>query len=268
MRSIGWEGVDLLSLQASLSTTFLGATEIVWFGDVSVLDGATRTWALDFLSQYNGPHTIMCAVKPQDLPKETKADVIECSEMFQKADIEELFQYLWARPAEPFLNSIGLSFKTLSLDSLVLLGMYTTLLGAHTEEFMRTWFEKIVLPEESLFSLAQFFFARKKDHFFRAWLAVKDDHVVPFWTTFWSEQVWRAYHVITFRKQGDFVRAKQMSVRLPFSFLQRDWQTVSCKELNNAHDFLYGVDCRIKSGGSDNGLELFFDAFMSKEFQT
>ena len=132
---------------------------------------------------------------------------------------------------------------------------------------MQTWFEKIVVPEESLFSLAQFFFARKKDAFFKVWLNLKDEYNGAFWTTFWSEQLWKAYHVVSLRKEGNFAAAKQMESRLPFSFLQKDWKTFDAKELSHAHDFLYSIDHRLKNGLSDNGLEIFYHGFMRGAFK-
>ena len=55
--------------------------------------------------------------------------------------------------------------------------------------------------------------------------------------------------------------------RLPFSFIQRDWQRyASTKELMNAHASLYQLDYTMKNGGSFELIELFFLQFMHNYF--
>jgi hypothetical protein len=266
LKVISLDQIDFSSFQASLSTTFLGSVETFWLGDIYSLEAQKRKKILTYLSTYNGPHTVLCSVKEKDLPKDSKEVSVELHEQLQKSDIEMIFNYFWDSSSDKFLATMGTNYKSMSLDNIMLLGSYTVLLGGNTNEFMMSWFERIILPEESLFSLSQFFFARKKDHFFRAWLTVKDDYAAPFWTTFWSEQLWRAYHVINLRNQEQFTQANQISFRLPFSFLQRDWKSVSLNELQKAHDLLYTVDSHVKNGGSMIGLEAFFNKFMLKEF--
>lgn len=259
------EKVDWQELQALLNTTFLGAIQTFWLGDLSILDARTKKKLLIYLETYQGPHTVLCYVSTKDAPSKSTI-VINIAEALQKIDIEALFQFFWENSAERFLKMVQNDYKTLPLDSILLIGQYSILLGGKTQVFMRSWYEKIVLPESSLFVLSQSFFARKRDMFFRSWLSLKDDYNPVFWTVFWSEQLWRASHVVTLRKAQKFNDAKQMSYRLPFSFLQSGWQNVTSQELNNAHDFLYQVDCRVKSGGSELALEHFYNKFFSRQF--
>ena len=257
--------VDWQTLQASLNTTFLGAVQVFWLGDLSALDARSKKKLLTYLATYQGPHTVLCYISDKDAPSKNTA-VVSLTESLQKVDVEALFQFFWKSSAERFLKMVKNDYKTLPLDSLLLMGQYSLLLGGKTQSFMRSWYEKLVLPESSLFMLSQSFFARKRDMFFRSWLSLKDDYNPAFWTVFWSEQLWRAYHVITLRKAQKFTEAKQMSYRLPFSFLQSGWQNVTAQELNNAHNFLYQVDFRVKSGGSELALEYFYNKFFSRQF--
>ncbi|NBQ16809.1 hypothetical protein EBU24_00665 [bacterium] len=257
---------EWVQLQSRLSTTFLGAVESLWLGNLSILDASTRKKMLEFLSNYSGPHKVFYFIEKADLPATIK-DFIDINESLEKVDLEFVFATLLKTSPQALIKTVGIGYKKLSLDTLCLLGLYSKVLGAKSDEFMQQWFEKIVVPEESLFSLAQFLFARKKESFFSAWLKLKDDYNSAFWTTFWSEQLWRAYHVVALRKENNFTQAKQMESRLPFSFLQKDWKNYSADELQKAHDFLYSVDHQLKNGFSENNLEFFYHGFMQGTFK-
>ena len=266
VQALPLDTLDLQAFEGRMQTTFLGTTETLWLGNVSECDAAKKKKLLAFLTAYRGPHTVYFYTNKKDAPKLSKNQMIDCSETLQKQDIEIIFQFLWDSSSEQFIGMMKMGLQSLTLDNCMLLGQYSLVLGNKTHEFMRDWYEKILLPEESLFTLAQSFFARNHTLFFRLWISLRDDYAAPFWTTFWSEQLWRAYHVINLRNKQKFNEAKQMSFRLPFSFLQRDWKQIKADEMRNAHHFLYQADCRVKLGGSMLCLELFFDKFMQKQF--
>lgn len=265
-KTLSPELIDWQTFESRLSTTFLGATEILWLGDLNNCDAAKRKKVVSFLLDYRGPHIIFFFISKKEVPEFKKTALIDCDEQLLKPDIEIIFQFLWGHSSDKFLTMMNMGYKNLHLNSLILLGQYSLVLGSKTNEFMRDWYEKILLPEESLFTLAQCFFARNPQMFFRSWVVLRDNYTAPFWTTFWSEQLWRAYHVINLRTEQKFNEAKQMSFRLPFSFLQKDWKQFESSEMSNAHHFLYQSDCRVKSGGSMLCLELFFNKFMEKQF--
>jgi len=256
---------DWQQLQATLATTFLGSVQTFWLGDISELSVSYKKELFEYLKTYAGPHTLLFFIDEKE-QFQIGSPVIILNESLAPADLDNLFEFLWQTDARRFLTMTKQNYKTLSLDMIILLGQYSIVLGDKTELFMRSWYEKIVQPEESLFILAQSFFARKKDMFYRTWISLKDEYSEPFWTVYWSEQLWRAYHVVMLRNRQKLQEAKQMSYRLPFSFMQKDWQTTTGKELQAAHDFLYQVDCHVKTGGSSLALELFYHKFMNKDF--
>lgn len=264
VKTVSLESCDWQQLQSILATTFLGVTQLLWLGDISELAAAEKKKVLAYLATYKGPHTVLCFVSDKEVISD-KNVIINLDEQLQKADIEFLLQYCFQSSAAVFFQMVGQQYKQLSLETILLLGYYSTLIGSGVQEFMHDWYEKIVVPEESLFTLAQCFFARKKDLFFRLWSKLKDQYQGPFWTVFWSEQLWRATQVIELRKQQQLAAAKQMSFRLPFSFMQKDWQTITVQELKNAHQLLYEIDGTIKLGGSLVGLELLYYKFMNKQ---
>lgn len=263
-KSVSLQIGDWQQLQSTLSTTFLGTTQLLWLGDVSELSAVEKKKMLAYLASYQGPHTVLCFISDKEIVSD-KSTVIALDEPLQKADIELLFEYCFESSATVFFQMVEQHYKNMSLESIMLLGFYSTVIGAGVQEFMHDWYEKIVVPEESLFTLAQCFFARKKDLFFRLWIKLKDHYQGPFWTVFWSEQLWRAAQVIELRKQQQLAAAKQMSFRLPFSFMQKDWQTITVQELKNAHQLLYEIDNAIKLGTSLLGLELLYCKFFDKQ---
>lgn len=260
MQTFDWQ-----QFESMLRTSFLGQLQTIWLGDLSLLSAVQRKKVIQFLSEYNGPHKVMCFASQKELLAGTSA-FIDLDEPLQKADLDTVFQYFYGTDAESFIKMVKQNYKTMSLDRVLLLAHYSSVLGGKTERFMQQWYEKIILPEESLFTLTQAFFARKRDLFFRSWIGLQDAYAGPFWTTFWSEQLWRAYHVVNFMKSNQLTQAKQMSYRLPFSFMQRDWKTVNVQELQRAHHFLYTVDRAVKLGGSLLGLETFYHKFLHKQF--
>lgn len=265
LKTVTLDHIDWQQLQANLNTTFLGQTQTFWLGNISELNSQVKKKILDYLADYIGPHKVICFVSTKDAPEKNNA-LVSLNDPLEKNDLEKIFQFFWPVGTERFLRIVKSHRGSLCLDKVVLLAQYSKVLGDNSELFMRDWYEKVVLPEESLFTLAQSLFARKQDLFFRSWNGIKDEYAAPFWTTFWSEQLWRAHHVIKFRKEGKFNEAKRMSYRLPFSFMQREWQHISLEELSAAHEFLYQTDRLVKSGGSMLALEIFYIKFMSKQF--
>ena len=259
---------DFAALQAQLSTTFLGQKNVLWCGNLSSLDISTKKKMLAFLPSYKGPHTLITFITTKDLPKDLdKQNILNIDDSLSLAEREQLIPLLFGSLQwKQIFELTNESYKSMSLDTLVLLGQYRLVLGKNVQPFMKSWFENLVATDESLFTLTQWFFARKPQHFWRTWHAIKDNYVPVFWTTFWSEQIWRAHYVISLRKQQELGQAKQMAYRLPFSFLQRDWKNVSESELQNAHNFLYDADFKIKNGASDLFLDVFFNNFFSKQF--
>ena len=267
-KTISFLDADFTAIQAQLSTTFLGQKDIVWCGNISGFDLSTRKKMIPFMSTYQGPHTVLCFMSTKDLPATAdKQSVVNLDDPLSMAEREQLIDLLFDHLQWKQVHELTKeSYKTMSLDTLVLLAQYRLVLGKNSHLFMQQWFEKLLAPDESLFTLTQWFFARKPQHFFRTWHSIKDNYVPVFWTTFWSEQLWRAHYALLLRKENKLAEAKQMAYRLPFSFLQRDWKNVSESELKNAHDFMYTADFNSKNGASDLFLELFFNNFFSKQF--
>jgi DNA polymerase III delta subunit len=131
-------------------------------------------------------------------------------------------------------------------------------LGKGSAQFSRDWLPDMIVPELSLFSLSQALFDRKPSSFFKLWKQFSQKYSVPFWITFWSEQLWRAYCYVRLQKNGKEAEAKKIGYRLPFSFLNRSWRNYTLEELKTYHHLLYEIDYQVKNGGSAYALDLFY----------
>jgi hypothetical protein len=48
--------------------------------------------------------------------------------------------------------------------------------------------------------------------------------------------------------------------------INRDWSLLKLDELQKAYQFLYTLDYRLKNGGSNAALELFYGMFFESRF--
>ncbi len=252
-----------VSLESALRTTFLGQKKLCWFGSIGEYDAATKKKLATLLATYQGPHHVWLFVPEKDLPLFTvESTVMIKLDSLATTEKVALKQAVYGASAA---SVMGKKNAQLSWDQEHVMAGYAAVLGKNTEQFMNTWYDKIIQPDESLFTLAQAFFARRPDTFFPLWNAVKHEYVGVFWTSFWSDQIWRAYYVIQLRHQEKATQAQQLSFRLPFSFLQRDWKAFSLDELQRAHQFLYDADCALKNGASEECIDVFCTAFVLKQ---
>lgn len=259
---------SLAQMQATLETTFLGQKELFWLGNISELDDTKLKKELFALvASYQGPHTLFIFVQADDIGLCKKnTHIIALDEMIE-SEKKILITHLCAQQYHVQLYDLLKKLPTASLDLIVMLYQYVLVLGrTNTDAFKKEWLEKIVGSESSLFLLAQYFFARKSELFWKSWTILKQEYGTPFWIVFWSEQLYKAHYVIELYKQNKIVESKQISSRLPFSFLQKDWKTISVKELKQAHDFLYQGDYQAKHGNSDFFLEVFYASFLTHSF--
>ncbi len=265
------QGCDLGEFEASLRTSFLGQSQFFWLGDISILESTRQKKLATLVHGYQGPHTVMF-FRSDIKDVKSKEPVVAghytfCMEPFISVDDQKfLFQFFWNAKSDESSSFLRRFSDRMTYESFMVLARYSLVLGNKSDEFMMYWYPKVVVPEQSLFTLAHYFFSGKRESFFRLFFALKEHYAVPFWTTFWSEQLWRAYHVVDLREKKRFNDAKIIGMRLPFSFLQKDWQMFTAQELLAAHDFLYVLDRQVKQGGQGYGLEYFYSSFFNRVF--
>lgn len=256
-------------LQSMLETSFLGNKVFYWLGDISPLEARQRQHLIDYCSKYQGPHHIgfFLDVTTSYNDHDT-ALIIILEDTLTHDSYTTLYQFFYNKVIDnpTFSHNLFRRQPELSLDNSCRLLHYQTVLGRRFEEFFGLWFERMVVPEKSLFVVSQHFFAKSSKPFLHAWGSVAPDYPDEFWIAFWSEQLWQAITFITIAKKLGALEAKKAVFRLPFSFMQKDWHTYSVAELMNAHNFLYSIDYRLKNGSGSFGLDLFYSKFLLNQF--
>ncbi|OGB97945.1 hypothetical protein A3F06_01705 [candidate division TM6 bacterium RIFCSPHIGHO2_12_FULL_36_22] len=254
---------ELSILKGSLGTSFLGESCIYYLGDLSQLPTKKQeAWEL-YLNQYAGPHClIFFSDKPKIAVKNNTAVHVELPDWLNQKEYMELLKLCW--PVQDYVRCRFLAMAVIkqygrvSLDQGYLLGHYGLLLGNNIDEFMDNWVEAIIPNEGSLFELSAALLSGKRDEFFQQYASLKDIYPLPFWVSFWSEQLFRAIYYVQYKNENRVAEAKQIGFRLPFSFLQKDWRLASLSKLNRSHDLLYKIDFDFKNGGSEILLDNFY----------
>lgn len=260
---------DYASVMARLQTSFLGQRTAYWLGNVSALSEKKKKQLVEQLKKHTGSNSVFaCTVAVRATTKKPLAHEIVVPQVLDRKQFQVLLHeaLVPSARAQSIVKIIFARTKTVPLETAVLLVRYSTLVGRSMQEFVDQWLDKLVVPETSLFTLSQYFFAKDARNFFALWSRVGQTYPEQFWIAFWSEQLWRAYHVVQFNKVRQFAQAKKIAFRLPFSLIQRDWQKLKCKELSNAHSFVYEFDHRMKNSGSPQFLELLYTEFFAGNF--
>lgn len=252
-----------VELKSYLEMSFLGSKTLYWLSP-DLID--SNPHLLPYLMHYQGPNIIsFFSQKPKSVEN---ALIINLPSEINYALFLELFNILfplYGKKSSHFIKNIFDNYSSLSLDSSYLLMQYCILVGNKSDIFMQEWLSSIVYPEKSLFTLSTYFFAKKGPLFFELWNKISEDYSELFWITYWSEQLFKAYAFIVLNNDNNFLQAKKIAYRLPFSFIQKDWKSISLIELQNAHDHLYQLDWNIKNGLSNN-FEHFYLKFFLNQF--
>jgi len=246
-----------------LELSFLGQASFFWFSDVTALDERTRKTFLAYSAAYKGPNKLAFFIPEEDWQK--NASTVTCNAIQHVDEFKALAA--WLMPDKKNVTAQGSLFLqraggTLSIDQAIMLIFYSAAVGNRSEAFVEQWLDKLSVPEQSLFTLSSLLFAKKPKQFLAYWQVVQSLYSDVFWTTYWSEQSFRAYWFVYHCFQKNMAEAKKIGFRLPFSFMQSDWRKTSLQELSVLHDAMYTLDCSLKNGGSAS-FDLIFARFLS-----
>lgn len=255
----------LTSLYAQLETSFLGSS---WRYSVScsAMDSKTTTEFIAYSRRYNGPHKLMIFVA-EEYAASLGADAdIKLDEHIDEAVCLKLAAFFGMTVSVAMQRVLRRVFKEhprIPFASVCTVLDYTLLAEAtpETEASLMQVLKLLLKPEGSLFTLSQLLFAQQPEAFYRYLTTVNELYPEQFWISFWSEQLYRAYFYVALMQRGNQDEAKKIGVRLPFSFLQRDWRRYSPQQLAQSHAMLYHIDCAIKNGAGTLGLDRFYQSF-------
>lgn len=256
---------------AKLEMSFLGFASLYWLTGMEDLDEKRKAVLIAYLKSYTGVHTVFGFVSPEVVVKDHKnLAVITVPEAVDAPTFQAVANYFQKPNAQKnsiFQKMLFAHTPAISLDQVCIAVHYAQLVGKDAQLFCKTWLDSIITPEKSLFVLSQHFFAKDAKLFFAMWAQIGSEFGIPFWISFWSEQVWRASFFISYQEQKQFAHAKKISFRLPFSFMQRDWKKIQRDELTHAHAFLYDLDFNFKNSNNEStSLDLFFAKFFGNQF--
>ncbi|MDP3889106.1 MAG: hypothetical protein Q8Q25_01005 [bacterium] len=270
IETINLKEIENSLFQSRLQTSFLGNSVIYFLKELDTLEQEKKQVVLTFLNTYHGPNTV-CFFLPRDVQHQPASHwtIIELPSVIDKKVFSILITWygipLSSRIKE-FIHTLFAHHDTVSLNTASLILNYLLLLGTQTTIFFSDWLEHIVVSEQSLFVLSQYFFQKNVEAFWEQWQHIYPVYGPPFWISFWSEQLWRASAFIMLNKKNQFTQARKIAFRLPFSFINSFWKRYGVTELNNAHHFLYNLDYNLKNGGSSCWLDLFYSKFFLKTF--
>ncbi len=265
---------DIGEIKAILSTMSFSGENTYWLEGFYTLPDKKQQEMLHYLRTYKGPHRVVLfsdKVIDNAASKDGNDDMNVIS-LPQDIMLKDFLAIRFLvndnlQDKSSFASQITMYSDYLSLESVCLLAHYELVVGKNADDFFSQWITRIIDPTSSLFVLSQHFLGKKSKQFFRQWAAISEHYLPTFWASFWADQIWRAYVYYDLMKQKKFPEAKKAQYKLPFSFINRDWQQYNLDELRNAHLFLTNLDFRLKNGGSDIGLEHFYGQFFDNKFR-
>lgn len=256
---------EVKTLLPLLQQTVLGQASFFWLGDVG--DGFTtknRDALLAGLNGYVGENRIALFV--QEVPAKNLLHTIQLPVDITAADgmaLAKIFapKTLANAPKRSVIEAL------LNQNQQIPLNLFITILDSielvHVKNLPDfVCYLRPLLPlSGELSNLSQAFFKRDCS-FFRTWSNISNEYPPIFWLSFWHDQWWRAFHVITFAQQKNIILAKKMGFKLPYSFIIRDWQNYQKEYFQKLLAQLYTIDYNIKRGHSF----CFFDFLYAQHF--
>ncbi len=271
---INIEHGDVGAIKALLSTMSFMGEMVYWLEGFSELSDKKQQELLVYLRVYHGPHRVLffSDKMTEAMSQSAENDGMQFVELPRDIMMHDFLAVRslvsdQLQSKSSFASQLTMYSDYLSLDNVCLLAHYELVLGKSADDFFAQWITRIIDPTSSLFVLSQHFFGKKLKPFFRQWATMSESYATTFWPTFWADQLWRAYIYCDLMKQQKYAEAKKVQYKLPFSFINRDWQRYSLNELRAAHDFLTDLDFRLKNGGSEIGLEHFYGQFFDNKLR-
>ncbi len=249
------------SLQIAISQSFLGSQTFYWLSHCDESIKSNQGIILDLFS-YQGPNYV--SFFTTQTPS-TKYNGITIT-IEQSLNIEHIILLQKIMEMNLPEKKIALIKRILkknntskiNIDAACMLLNYVELTSIKTMASSEIYLSSLINEHGSLNLLSEYFFARNQKLFFSTWARIHQEYPEIFWITFWSEQLWRAIHVVKFLSNKNFVLAKKMSFRLPYSFIKNDWQLCSADQLKQSYEFLYAIDYALKRGSTFPALDLFY----------
>ena len=263
--------IDRKALYATLNQSILGIYSFFWLGNVTEEKASKSLQELHaMLFACSGPN-ILAFFMYEDSPAVPKkdADVIYLKDELNYVTFDQLLQFLGVSldaKKRMLVKKLFSNNTTITLDVCCMIVTYLELINSKYVDDYEGYIASLVGALPTLSQLSELFLAKNSTQFFALWSTLGKEYSDIFWVTFWAELLWRAQNVVFFMRKKDFVQAKRMSFRLPYSFINRDWQKTDPQELTQAYAFLYNIDYAIKTGSTFYSLDLFYMNYFTNFF--
>ncbi len=250
-----------------LEQSILGNYNFYWLGNLS--EHAKNTKLLNYISNYDGLHTISFFI-PNDFKNfkcSTNAVQIEIDSNIDIEDAKKVITLFSPKMPDKKIAMLGKIFNgknDIDIDSVCMLINYFELISINALDDSFAYIANIFGSQPVLSQLSNAFWTKNTKDFFNIWKKIESSYPEVFWVIFWSEQVWKAYNVILFLNQNSFVKAKQISYGLPFSFINKDFKNFKLADLLCLYENLYKIDFAIKKGSTFYSLDLFYLNYFNK----
>ena len=258
----------------SLQQQFLGEKKLYWLGQqVDQVAKKNKRELLEFLSGYSGPNVVGCFFPDESVFKDfqnSDSFFIQLETVVNYDSflvITDFFEIEYSTKKKAQIKKFFDGSEGLPLDVACMLIYYLDVAGIRNTKDLEHYVNIVNPFSGSLFSLSQYFFAKDAIHFFPLWSKMFGTYPDIFWISYWSDQLWRAYNVVTLLTNGKNREARCFSFRLPYAFANKDWKKSSSQEILKAYDFLFKTDYGLKRGLSFCSLDLFFGKYFGGAFQ-
>ncbi len=264
LEKLSGTALDSNQLAQRLNQSLLGQYSFYWLGSLDQERPKTKEKMLDFLSSYVGQNRVAFFVSDQaKIPRTQNVVRVLINQKISFSEFKELVSF-FSNTISPeklllvkrFFSKMNVIPFHVAYSFLRYLELINTRL---VEQLFSYLSDNLLGMEPSLFQLSEYFFSLKPRSFFKLWSCISSNYPDMFWLAYWSEQLWRAYHVGIFLKNNEFAQAKKMSFRLPYGYLKKDWKRVNGRHLINLFEQLYSIDFARKKGIVFSGaLDLVF----------
>lgn len=261
MQHLAVHSLSKETVRATLAQSFLGSCTFYWIGNSNAAEKWNKELVQD-LCIYQGPNIVAFfathdhKISSSETIKHIILDSTIHFDQFLK--LQNIFGSSFPDKKMSLVRKIFKVHPNISLDVACMLMNYIELISIKMIPQSEHYLFSLVSTLPSLTQLSEYFFAKEAEKFFAVWAAVHQEYPDIFWITFWSEHLWRAYHVLGYLEKKDFVSAKKMSFRLPYSFLKKDWQLHTQQQLIQKFENLYAIDYTLKRGSTFHALDLFY----------
>jgi len=268
--SLDIQQTDIDTIYRYVTTLFLGQRWIYSIKGLSGCDKRTQRHVLDMLAQTQLAHHVLIFTDQLDVAKNALHDVssaiIACDHVSQNAFARTYYTLFSQTFPSDYLRQVYAERRSLHFIHAYLIMWYYYVLGKRFTRWHDQWLGYVVPEQASLFQLAEYVFRKNATKTWLTWKRVFADYPIEFWIAFWSDQMWQAYTFVSVAQEHTVARARKVTTKLPYSFMQRDWRYIQLHELTAALTYLYSLDVHMKQGGSQYVIELFLYKWLSNAF--